>query len=279
MPLIPAKPPKVPVFEYHTPGLHSMFGVPAGAWMVGGDLSQLEARIVALLAGDEPMLACFRNGEDLHLLNALDLYEHTPESWAALPKETAKKLRDAAKIFLYGGLMYGGSPQTIWAQLLKLEPTITQGAVLAALKRWKAKHPAVFKWQRQQVQFAYDHGYVEVPEMGTRHHFWTRVQPTECLNFPIQGFGAHIMKSIVRRVAACIDWKISHIILQVHDALYLETSDFRYVWRMLRTEMCRPIKLGNQELPLEADIGVGTNWGNLVKISCEADLDKIQGPV
>ncbi len=268
MPLLPPKPRASKPFKFPTPGLHNIFAAPPGRCIVGGDLSQLEARIVALLARDQPMLACFADPkQDLHALNAQGLFACSEPQWSALPQTTRDTLRDNAKTFLYGGLLYGGSPQTIHEQIIKKTPTTTLHMVDTAIKAWMAAHPAVATWQAQQVINARRDGYVEVPIMGTRHMFYGVIEPTICLNFPVQGFGARLMKEIIKRVDAAIDWVTTGIIMQIHDALYLETTLAQApdIWELLKTEMTRPVELDGATLTLGADVGIGLHWGAMTK--------------
>lgn len=266
MPFLPPKPKAYEPFKLETPGLHHIFTVAPGNWMGGADLSALEARIIALLANDAPMLDCFRRGDDLHVLNARGLFGGlTIDQWKALPPGEANELRDLAKTFLYGGLCYGGSPNTIFEQIVKKKPKTTLSMVDNAIKAWLAEHPAILAWQQNQVAFARKHGYIEVPTMGTRHYFYGTIEPTICLNFPVQGFGAYIMKGIIKRVDKRVDWRKSAIILQVHDALYLEGPDPLELYTILKEEMERPVNLNGEILPMVADVGIGRDWGNLVK--------------
>jgi DNA polymerase I-like protein with 3'-5' exonuclease and polymerase domains len=137
--------------------------------------------------------------------------------------------------------------------------------VREAIDIWRAAHPAIPAWQEAQFREAKRTRYVEVPVMGTRHYFMGEVEPTICMNFPIQGFGAWIMKQILRAVAAAIDWRETVLIAQVHDALYLETSAPAAAWDLLKTEMSKPVMLDGRLLAMVGDVGVGTTLGNLKK--------------
>lgn len=56
--------------------LREAIGVPHGMKLIAGDLSQIEARMVACLAGQEDLVQAFADGEDVYCLFASDVYGH-----------------------------------------------------------------------------------------------------------------------------------------------------------------------------------------------------------
>lgn len=83
------------------PLLRDVIEAPRGMWIVEADYSQLELRILALLAGAKKLLRWYAEGKDVHTMNALDLFGPAADP-AKAGKSKAKKVRKLAKGFVYG---------------------------------------------------------------------------------------------------------------------------------------------------------------------------------
>lgn len=75
--------------------LRDMYAPDPGCWGLECDYSQLELRIVALLAGDEPLIEAYSKGLDVHRMNAADIFGIRPE-------QVSPAQRHFAKTFVYG---------------------------------------------------------------------------------------------------------------------------------------------------------------------------------
>src|SRR5690606_15778517 len=80
-----------------TPTLRDIFVSRKGFTLVEGDYSQLELRVIALLAGDVPLIEGYMKGEDVHVTNARGLF---PDFDRKTFNEQ-QALRDLAKRFAY----------------------------------------------------------------------------------------------------------------------------------------------------------------------------------
>lgn len=105
----------------------------AGRQLVGGDLSQIEARITAWLAGDKRVLAVFAAGKDLYTFTAAFMFGVPPEAITSLQRQ-AGKVCDLA-------LGFGGGVGALhqMARLYGLAFSETQAIDL--VNRWRASHP------------------------------------------------------------------------------------------------------------------------------------------
>jgi uracil-DNA glycosylase family 4 len=230
-----------------------------GCVIVGADYAAVELRIVALLSGEPEWLDVFQHNGDLHATMAYYYFpEHFPEldeQWLATPgdedaKNAAvpgrKALRNAGKPITFGDIYLAG-PQTLYEQI-RLERPDVQGRkeqerllreVTAMQRRLRAATPTRMEWARYQQRDAERNFELrtvrwikdEIME-GGRIRKWPmgEASPNECANHPIQGGGADIMNAATRKLAVLLKsmglyrngvW----IILQIHDALYLEVED------------------------------------------------------
>jgi DNA polymerase-1 len=107
--------------------IREIFGGVPGQKLVEIDYSQIELRVVAYLAGEETMLAAFRDGEDLHELTARDF---------GVDRQTAKALNF--------GLLYEAGPRTLMRiakEQYGVELTEAQATTLRA--KWYEKYEAI----------------------------------------------------------------------------------------------------------------------------------------
>lgn len=240
-----------------------------GMTFVAADFSQLEARILAVVAKDLVSLAAFANGEDIHAANAQDLFGVA--AWEAADKATRKGMRDFAKGFLYG-ISYGGSPETMKTktfcpcpkcvdkvpQLLNMK----KGDIVRASQRWFVKHNAIMHFREAlEKELRAHHRYVS--PFG-RVRFFTTPWPSvkrELYNCPMQTTAAEWMNDCALRLHET--WP-GVLALQMHDQLVLEVPLGEHdLWAgRLREIMERPVpQLDDTIFPV--DMSHGTCWADL----------------
>jgi DNA polymerase-1 len=222
-------------------------------YLVSADYSQLELRIVALLAGDEVLLDAYARGIDVHALNAEAIFG---EAWKVGNAEVRKELRDFAKRFVYGA-NYGASAKTLWANLVPDFPKLKLSTVERALAAWFAAHPKIKLWQERVLRDAHLRGYVEEPASGHRVYFFGNVDPSVALNFPVQTFAAWIMNQAAVEVSAALDWKGGEgILFQIHDDLTIAVRDWRHGAAILKAAMEKVRELAGAKVAFPIDISV-----------------------
>ena len=244
-----------------------------GRCFVAADYSQLEARILAVLAGDRASLRVFETGEDIHLQNASDLFGHNREQWDEMDPTAATACRDFAKSFLYG-TMYGGEAETMKNKLYcpcdkckdKVAPTLGLGPKKKreAEDRWLGRHPAVTKWRKGLARQVFEDKF-HVNPFGYKRYF---LQPVgdglkrEAYNFPIQSSAACIVNRAMVKLHSMR--YPAPIVLQMHDSLMLEVPEHEVDhWATtLKHTMETPVpELSNAVFPVE--LSVGKSWGSL----------------
>jgi len=102
-------------------GICNLLSTEAGRMLVGADAAQIEARILATIAGEEKLVAAFRGGRDVYSEFASRVFRETvrkpTEGDSAEMAERMKALRHIGKQSILG-LGYGMGPATFEQKLL-----------------------------------------------------------------------------------------------------------------------------------------------------------------
>ena len=209
------------------------------AW-IGWDWDQIELRLLAALAQDEPYLRAFLANEDVHTLNACDIFG-LPRPPSALEADLTGPVcaawreqvswlgkddlrRTFAKRFVYR-LNYGGDPRMAGdipgARALGLTP----GKLVDASRRYLGAHPAMAAWR---VQAATEAQTTRVSRtfMGRRRRLLGDGKGVirEAYNHPMQGGVADILNLCTIRIAEKLG-KAGMLVYTVHDSAWWAVKD------------------------------------------------------
>jgi DNA polymerase-1 len=242
--------------------MRDLFKTRKNKYLVQADYSQLELRIIALLSGDKLLLKWYNEGLDVHTITAESVLKRTP----------TKRERNLFKSAEYLA-NYGGEPEKLWATLCPAFPEFTLAAATGFLKQWFSDHPAIKRWQLNQVKLAEKLKYVEASLSGRREHFHDKVDRNKVLNFPIQSFAGDLMNRAIIGLEKELDWEEEAILFQVHDSLVLEVNDIRRGAQLLKKYMEQEIAFRGQQLIFPIDLEIGTDWGNLAEVDYEDIID------
>jgi len=227
--------------------------IPApGNVFVAADLTAAEQYMMAILAGAQRLLGWLRAGEDVHQKNA----------------EILGVTRGQAKTPGYA-VAYGAGVETVWAQLKSKGASVSLKFVQELFNKYHNLHPEIGAYQHRLIREAVENGYVEETLSGRRERFYDGVvEPTQVVNFPIQGGVATIINRATLKVAEQIDWKTWFLVAQVHDELMLEVpeADALKAAKLLKSCMEQKITIGDESITIPADAKVGKDWYNMEKI-------------
>lgn len=227
-----------------------------GNWLISGDYSQIELRVMAHLSGDETLIDSFLKDEDIHARTASEVF--------GIPMDLmTKEIRNQAKAINYG-INYGQSPFGL-SQLLGID----QKKAKDFIDRYFEKYPKVHAYIQSTLDFVRENGYVEtmfgrrryIPEIRSRDRSVYLAAERAAVNSPLQGTAADIIKLAMIAVQKEIESRRlkSRMIMQVHDELVFETPDDE---RDLMAELARE-KMQNvckMKVPLTVDISIGKTW-------------------
>ena len=226
--------------------------------LVSADYSQIELRIVAAISGDPNMCEAFKQGKDIHTATAAKVYGIAEE-------DVTKEMRYKAKSVNFG-IIYGQGAFGLAENL-----GISRTEAKEIIDNYKKEFPNIQKYMDQQINNAKELGFVETL-MGRKR--WLRdinssnftvrgFAERNAINSPIQGSAADMIKLAMIRVHNEMKkkhWE-SKMILQVHDELVFDAveSELPELKALILNCMTSAMILPN-EVPVEAEIGVGNNW-------------------
>lgn len=250
------------------PSLRSIIRARPGMFLVEADYSQQELRAIALATQDPLLIRWYNEGRNLHDMNTRSLFgiEKNHPRW--------KELRTLAKNFIFG-LYYGADPHTNWLNLVPMFPNLEESLIEHLYEKWFEQHPMAKEWHAKQFYEGRKQGYTQALFSGHRfYHYYGKVKPTICYNFPIQEEGGRQLNRSVLELDKLLDHERGeHIIMTVHDAIITEGPDpFRLAW-LMKDVMETTVTMGDytMDFPIEAEWG--QNWGHMEPIH----FDKEQG--
>ena len=211
---------------------------------------------MAHLSEDQGLISAFNNGEDIHTRTACEVFN------ISIDKLTNEQRRNAKAINF--GLIYGISAFGLSRQL-----RISRNLAAEYIDNYFARYPAVRKYMDSTREAAKSKGYVEtlygrrlyLPEINTGNAMRRQAAERAAINAPVQGTAADIMKKAMLTVHLELKKSKSDakMVLQVHDELVIESpqEESKEISNLLLTSMS---KAANLIVPLEVDIGIGSNW-------------------
>jgi len=242
-----------------------------GKILLSADYSQIELRLMAIVAKDESWIKAFKKGEDIHTHTASEI-------WGIPDCEVTKEQRSAAKAINFG-ILYGMGPRSL---------ARSTGLTLEEAKKFIDKyfevHPAIKKYLEKTKRQAHELGYVEtifgrrrhLPDINSGVQMLVSTAERMATNMPVQGAEADIVKMAMIQVSGWIqtmtnsekkknvDPKIK-MLLQVHDELVFEV-DKDYAKQAAASIKKLMETVATFEVPLAVEVEVGKNWGELEKI-------------
>lgn len=259
------------------PNLRRQVIAPKRRAFVEFDFSQLEARIIAYLSKDPFLCDIFANGKDIHTECARVVFSEFDSLGDGSGKLTKaqKQLRDNTKPLEYGAF-YGGSPETLWKNLVKEGYKLTLADVTKAVDILMRKMPGVVRWQRAAIQTANTFPYeIREQKYGRRRTFpMGQADQNEAINFGVQAFAASLMDTgMIAMHKRLAKYRDAFEILQIHDAAVYECNEEDAVAILKDVEECYTQSEGGIPFPIEATICY--SWAGTTTEALEARCQQI----
>jgi DNA polymerase-1 len=226
--------------------------------LVSADYSQIELRIVAAISGDENMCNAFKQGKDIHTATASKVFNVSEA-------DVTKEMRYKAKSVNFG-IIYGQGAFGLAENL-----GIPRAEAKEIIDNYKKEFPLIQKYMDDSINFAKEFGYVQTL-MGRKR--WLRdinssnftvrgFAERNAINSPIQGSAADMIKlAMIKIHKAFKEHRFkSKMLLQVHDELVFDAhKDEIEIIKPVILECMQSAMVLPNEVPTEAEIGVGENW-------------------
>ncbi len=227
-----------------------------GHTLMSADYSQIELRLLAHVAGIDALKQAFHDGMDIHALTASQVFGIPVDGMDPMVRRRAKAINF--------GIIYGISAFGLARQL-----GISRGEAGDYIDAYFEQYPGIKDYMERTKEQAKGQGYVETP-FGRKCHVRgiTDRNPNmrgfaerAAINAPIQGGAADIIKkAMIRLPDALAEAGLGgRMLLQVHDELIFEVP----AGQEDATETCvKTVMSGAAHLsvPLDVDVGRGTNW-------------------
>lgn len=225
-------------------------------YIVSGDYSQIELRLLAHLSQDPTMIDGFKKGQDIHRRTASEVFgipldDVTPEE------------RSHAKAVNFG-IIYGISDFGLARNI-----SISRQKAKEYIDSYFARYSTVHDYMNGLIASAKESGMAvtmfgrrrALPEINSKNFTRRSFAERTAMNTPIQGSAADIIKLAMNAVQDELEKRHlkSQLLVQVHDELVLEVpaGEKDEVEQLLKDTMEHIVDLS---VPLVVDIHSGVNW-------------------
>jgi DNA polymerase I len=231
-----------------------------GQKLVSADYSQIELRLLAEIAGIEPLRKAFRDGLDIHAMTASEMF--------GVPvKNMPAEIRRRAKAINFG-IVYGISAFGLANQL-----GIEREEAGAYIRKYFERFPGIRDYIEETKTYARNNGYVltlfgrkcHYPEIKASNASVRAFNERAAVNARLQGSAADIIRrAMIRMDAALAKNKLSaQMLLQVHDELVFEVPDDE-VGKTLpvvtSVMVDAPLPALSLSVPLQVEAHAADNW-------------------
>jgi uracil-DNA glycosylase family 4 len=258
--------------------VRGIFGAPPGSSFVEADYSQVELRVAAFIARETTMLHLYATGQDIHTTMAMKM---TGKPADRVTKDERKKAKAVNFGFLYG-MGVNKFIETAWSNY---GVRVTEQESKAFRDAFFTQFPMLLKWHARQRRLVSQYKRVESP-LGRVRHLPDIDSPNQgvrseaerqAINSPVQSFASDM--ALLSMVRITEEFKRqgmrAHPIGTVHDAINFEIPDeeLSVALPIIKDNMenlpLRRMFGVNLDVPIIADLKVGTRWGGATEITPE----------
>lgn len=262
--------------------IRGVFGAPPGRSFVQADYSQIELRIVAFIARERNMLHHYATGQDLHMAMAMRM---TGKPKSKITKEERKRAKPVNFGFAYGM----GTNKFIIQSFIDYGIRFSMDEAQSARRAYFDMWPDLIPWHNKQRRLAHKFGRVESP-FGRVRHLPDVYSPDQgvraeaerqAINSPVQAFASDMaVLSMILIDQRFRDEDIDgHIIGTVHDAINFDIADHDLARALpIIKDIMENLPLRRMfgihlDVPIVADLSVGTHWGGARELTAEEVYD------
>jgi DNA polymerase-1 len=239
--------------------IRAAFIAEPGHVLLAADYSQIELRLLAHYSKDKLLVEAFRRGDDIHTLTASQVF-------GVPPLMVTPEHRRQAKVVNFG-IVYGLSAFGL-SQNLGIEPSEARKFIDAYFQKYsgvRALIDATLEQTRLDHRVRTLFGRIRpIPDINSKNATQRGFAERTAVNTPLQGTAADLIKLAMIRIDDEIRRRglTSRMTLQVHDELVFEVPEreVNAMKSLVREHMENARAL---TVPLEVEIGVGSNWRDL----------------
>lgn len=246
----------IPIRSSFGKKIRQCFVAKQGHKLVSADYSQVELRLMAVVAGVKSLKEAFINGIDIHTATASQVFG-IPAS------EVTSDIRRDAKTINFG-IIYGQSQYGLAKQL-----GISNEEAKNYIDSYFAKMPEIKKYMDDTISFARKNGFVQtifgrkisVLGINDQNKRLAAFAERAAINAPLQGSASDIIKLAMIKISQLLKdggYK-TKMLLQVHDELVFESplDEIETVSKMIKESMENVVDF---DVELIVEVGIGDNW-------------------
>jgi DNA polymerase I len=231
-----------------------------GHKLVSADYSQIELRLLAEIAGIEPLQKAFREGLDIHAMTASEMFGVPIKGMPADVRRRAKAINF--------GIVYGISAFGLANQL-----GIAREEAGAYIKKYFERFPGIRDYIEESKKYAKDNGYVltlfgrkcHYPDIRASNASIRSFNERAAINARLQGTAADIIRRAMTRMDDALRKKklSAQMLLQVHDELVFEVPDkeVEKTLPVVTSVMVEaPLPALSLSVPLQVEAHAADNW-------------------
>jgi DNA polymerase I len=231
-----------------------------GTKLVSADYSQIELRLLAEIAGIEPLQKAFREGLDIHAMTASEMFSVPIKGMPA-------EIRRRAKAINFG-IVYGISAFGLANQL-----GIAREEAGAYIKKYFERFPGIRDYIEESKKYAKENGYVltlfgrkcHYPDIRASNASIRSFNERAAVNARLQGSAADIIRrAMVRMDDALAQNKLAaQMLLQVHDELVFEVPEAEVAKTLPVVKKVMedaPLPAVSLSVPLQVEAHAADNW-------------------
>lgn len=241
------------------PNLRRLFLPDEGKVMIEADLERADAQVVAWDAGAERLKDIYRAGEDVHLINAMDIFGCTKEGALVGGSNSP---RQKAKVAIHA-VDYWCQAKTLAAEI-----GVTVHEAERFIRRYFEANPEIPLWHDRvwaqlQVERAVRNAF------GFRIYYFDRIDRKR-LQEALAWIASSTVSIVINKGLINVDANLPEVelLLQVHDSLLMQTANDNTpsIYPRIRDEMLIPVPYPD---PLTIPVTIAASnksWGDVKKI-------------
>lgn len=246
----------IPIRSEEGKKIRECFIARPGCKLIASDYSQVELRLLAVVADVKGLKHSFAENQDIHAATASRVFG------VPLDKVTPNQRRHAKAINF--GIVYGISQYGLAKQI-----DVSNEEAKAYIDAYFREMPEIKKYMDDTIQFARKNGYVLTPfgrkctvnGINDKNKRLAMNAERAAINAPIQGGAADIIKMAMNSVFKALkkgNYQ-TRMLLQVHDELVFEApeNEVEEVAALIRESMQNVV---HYDVPFIAEVGIGDNW-------------------
>lgn len=231
------------------PNIRKLFLPDPGYTLIDNDLARADAQCVAWEANDQVLKDLFRSGEDMHLINARDIFNNP-----LLTKDSRERALAKAAVH---AINYGVRAPTLAKTL-----GITVHAADRFIKRWFLLHPQILDWHHRILDSIQTTRSVQ-NRFGFRMYFFDRIELcfTEALAWIPQSTVALVTDTYLLRLE---ESEVAQVLLQVHDSVVSQVPTAELDFRLRKMHELSQVVIPYDD-PLVIPMGMkisDVSWGD-----------------